>query len=110
VPDPVAGDGERVGAARYSVVASVNFTDRQSFRAKMSGMSERHSPGPPDTITAEQKVARRIAICVVLPFAMTRLALLHLLREPRNAWRFIRMDAEIQIEIAKEKWARWWEF
>ncbi len=76
----------------------------------MSGMSGKHSPALPDTMTTEQKAARRIAICAVLPLAITWLALIHLVREPSNAWRFIRVDARIQIQIAKEKWARWWEF
>jgi hypothetical protein len=61
-------------------------------------------------MTTEQKIARRIAICLVLPWAMVSSAVLHLVREPRNAWRLIRLDGREQIEITKNAWTRWWEF
>jgi hypothetical protein len=71
-------------------------------------MSKEHSPSPP--MRTEQKIARRIAICVVLPLAMIWSAAVHLAREPRSAWRLIVMDAQMQIQVAKGAWARWWEF
>jgi hypothetical protein len=58
----------------------------------------------------EQKIARRIAICVVLPLAMIWSAAVHLVRDPRSAWRLIVMDAQMQIQVAKGAWTRWWEF
>jgi hypothetical protein len=42
--------------------------------------------------------------------AMTWSAATHLFRGPRNACRLICMDAREQIQIAKNAWARWWEF
>jgi hypothetical protein len=72
-------------------------------------MSKEH-PEIPSHATTEQKVARRIALCLVLPVAMAWSAATHLFREPRNAWRLICMDAHDQIQIAKNAWARWWEF
>jgi hypothetical protein len=47
---------------------------------------------------------------LVLPVATTWSAATHLFREPRNACRLICMDAREQIQIAKNAWARWWEF
>ena len=58
----------------------------------------------------EQKIARRIAICVVLPLAIIWSIAVHLAREPRSAWWVIVMDAQMQIQVAKDAWTRWWEF
>jgi hypothetical protein len=37
-------------------------------------------------------------------------AAVHLAREPCSAWRLIVMDAQVQIQVAKGAWTRWWEF
>lgn len=76
----------------------------------MSGMPNEPSPDLPAPMTTEQKIARRIAICLVLPWAVVWSAALHLIRDPRNAWRLIHMDAHDQIEITKDAWTRWWQF
>jgi hypothetical protein len=57
-----------------------------------------------------QKIARRIALCIVLPYAIISNAASRLVHEPRDAWRLIRMDLRIQLHFAKEAWMRWWEF
>jgi hypothetical protein len=73
-------------------------------------MSKERSPALSPSKTIEQKIARRIAICVALPLAMIWSAAVHLAREPCSAWRLIVMDAQVQIQVAKGAWTRWWEF
>jgi hypothetical protein len=83
------------------------FTDLKPLRVKMGDMSKGQSLAPSPSKMIEQKIARRIAICMVFPFATIWLAVVRIAREPRNAWRLIRMDALIQIQVAKDAWTRW---
>ena len=60
--------------------------------------------------TIEQKIARRIAICAVLPVALVSAAIVRIAREPLSAWRLIQIDARMQIQEARKMWVNWSEF